>query len=233
MLLLGGAVVKVSMTGMYLRFVRPGLRPLLIVCGLLLVAGGVMTLWYELRARATSEADVDDDGHGHAHGEPRVGWLVLLPVLVLLLIAPPALGSFAAGRAGSALAAQGSASDFAPLPSTDPVSLRLLDYASRAVFDHGRSLTGHTLSLSGFVTSGRDGAPMLTRIVVSCCAADGRSIKVGLSGNVPSSVAADTWIQVVGTYTPATGTDPANGSVVPYLQVTAWQLIPMPNQPYE
>ncbi|HEX6245842.1 MAG TPA: hypothetical protein VFZ61_33185, partial [Polyangiales bacterium] len=43
-----------------------------------------------------------DHGHGHDHGhhEPRVGWLLILPVLGLLLVAPPALGSYAAGQAG-------------------------------------------------------------------------------------------------------------------------------------
>ena len=74
---------------------------------------------------------------------------------------------------------------------------------------------------------------MLARIVVSCCAADGRPIKVGLSGNIPTGVTANTWIQVVGTYTPTTGKDPINGAVVPYLQVTSWQEIAVPEQPYE
>ena len=115
LLLLGGAVLKASVTDMYLRYVKAGLRPFLIAAGVVLVAAAVMTLSYDFRAdrdRAADQQDVDDhDDHGHDHGgtahrEPRVGWLLILPVLGLLLVAPPALGSYAAGQAGTALASQ-------------------------------------------------------------------------------------------------------------------------------
>jgi uncharacterized repeat protein (TIGR03943 family) len=232
MLLFGGAVVKVAMTEMYLRYVRHGLRPLLIACGLLLVSGAVMTLWYDLRATAAPDP-AHDDGSGHGHEGPGVAWLLLLPVVALLLIAPPALGSYTAGQAGSVLAGQSSVSDYTPLPQVDPVPLGALEYASRAVFDRGRSLAGRNLQVDGFLTPGPDGAPMLARIVVSCCAADGRPIKIGLSGNMPSGVPAGAWVRAVGTYTPRTGTDPINGAVVPYLEVASWQQIATPAQPYE
>ena len=85
--------------------------------------------------------------------ESRVGWLLLVPALALLLFSPPALGSFQANRNGTALSAA-SGSDFAPLPPGDPVRLTLLDYAARAVFDHGRSLSGRDVQLTGFVIAG-------------------------------------------------------------------------------
>jgi uncharacterized repeat protein (TIGR03943 family) len=230
MLLLGAVVVKASLTGTYLRYVKPGLQPLLLIGGGLLVAMGALALWYELRDLAQSTSDSHD---GHGHREPQVAWLLVLPVVALLLVAPPALGSYTAAQSGSILAAQNSASDYGPLPPGDPVPVGLLDYASRAVFDQGRSLRGRDLELSGFVTPGPQGQPMLARIVVACCAADGRPIKVGLAGNVPSGVAANTWIQVVGTYTATTTTDPINGAVVPYLQVNTWQQIDEPAEPYD
>ena len=62
MLLLGGTVVKVSVTDMYLRYVKEGLRPFLIAAGLLLIAAAVMTLWYDLRA--PTAAPSDDHGSG-------------------------------------------------------------------------------------------------------------------------------------------------------------------------
>ena len=229
-LLLGGAVVKASVTDVYLRYVRQGLRPMLIAAGLLLVAGAVMTIWYDARG-AEQPAETSEDGH--AHREPRVSWLLILPVVGLLLVAPAALGSYTAGQAGSVLTAQNAGSDYAPLPPVDPAPLGLLDYASRAVFDQGRSLAGRSLQLSGFVVTGPDGRPMLARIVVSCCAADGRPIKVGLSGDVPSGVADNTWIQVVGGYTSMTAQDPINGAVVPYLEVVSWQEIAVPEGQYE
>ncbi|WP_199509434.1 TIGR03943 family putative permease subunit [Nucisporomicrobium flavum] len=233
MLLLGGAVLKASLGDLYLRYVKEGLQPFLIGAGALLVAAAVMTLWYDLRPRRTAAASNDDgDGDGHHH-EPRIGWLLILPVLGLLLVAPPALGSYAAGQAGSVLTAQNSASDYPPLPVGDPVDVGLLDYASRAVFDQGRSLTGRTLRLTGFVTPGPGGEPMLARMVLSCCAADGRPIKVGLTGAGPSAVAPDTWVQVVGAYTNRVGKDPVNDADVPYLQVTGWQEVTPPKQQYE
>ena len=237
MLLFGGAILKASVTDLYLRYVKEGLRPFLIVAGLLLVAAAVMTLVYDLRGERTPaephHGDDDDDGHGHAHHEPRVGWLLILPVLGLLLVAPPALGSYAAGQAGSVLSAQNADSVYPPLPAGDPAPVGLLDYASRAVFDNGTSLNGRNLQLTGFVTTGADGQPMLARIILSCCAADGRPIKVGLTGDVPSSVPADTWVQVLGTYTNRTAKDPVNDAVVPYLAVTSWKQIEAPKQQYE
>jgi uncharacterized repeat protein (TIGR03943 family) len=232
LLLFGGAILKAAVTDIHLRYVKEALQPFLVAAGLLLVAAAVMTLWYDLRAPRPDHAD-DGHGHGHAHHEPRVGWLLILPVLGLLLVAPPALGSYAAGQAGTVLTAENSASDYPPLPPGDPAPVSLLDYASRAVFDEGRSLTGRTLTLTGFVAPGPDGQPMLARMVMSCCAADGRPIKVGLSGDTPISVPADTWVRVVGVYTGRTGQDPINQATVPYLEVRSWQQVEQPKQPYE
>lgn len=228
MLLFGGAILKASLSDLYLRYVKEGLRPFLVAAGLLLVAAAALTLWYDLRARPGDRA-----AHGGHDHEPAVGWLLILPVLGLLLVAPPALGSYAAGQAGTVLTSADSASDYPALPAGDPVEVGLLDYASRAVFDEGRSLTGRRLRLTGFVTPGPDGQPMLARMVMSCCAADGRPIKVGLAGDVPTGVAADTWIQVVGAYTARTQKDPVNQAEVPFVDVASWQEVPPPKQQYE
>lgn len=244
LLLLGGAVVKASVTDMYLRYVKEVLQPFLIAAGLLLIAAAIMTLWHDLRRRSTpipAEPPIvadgdghDDHGHGgHAHHEPKVGWLLILPVLGLLLVAPPALGSYSAAQAGTALSSEQAASDYPPLPDGDPATISVLDYASRAIFDEGRSLDGRAVALTGFVTDGPDGQPMLARIVLSCCAADGRPIKVGMDGSVPTGLPADTWIEVVGRYSDRIGTDPVNGASIPYLQVESWEQIDPPRQQYE
>jgi uncharacterized repeat protein (TIGR03943 family) len=237
MLLFGGAILRASLTDLYLRYVKDGLRPFLLAAGLLLTTAAVMTLWYELRPSGGREpadaASPGQDEQGHTHHEPRVGWLLIAPVLALVLVAPPALGAYAAGQAGTILTAQNADSDYPPLPAGDPVPVSMLDYASRAIFDEGKTLTGRTVVLTGFVTAGTDGRPMLARMILSCCAADGRPIKVALTGDTPTGVPADTWVQVTGGYVARQATDTVNGAPVPYLQVTAWKQITRPRDPYE
>ncbi|MEV6305643.1 TIGR03943 family protein [Actinoplanes sp. NPDC051861] len=223
LLLLGGAVLKASLTDLYLRYVKEGLRPFLIAAGVVLVATAVATLIYELRPR--------NDDHGHDH-EPWVGWLLILPVLGLLLVAPPALGSFTAGQSGT-VPVSASDSEFPPLPAGDPVPIGLLDYAVRALYDDGRSLAGRQVQLTGFVATGEDGAPMLARIVMSCCAADGRPIKVGLTGGPLIDVPAGSWVQVTGRHSTRRGTDPVNDADIAYLEVVQWQPAAEPKRPYE
>ncbi|MEW2382958.1 TIGR03943 family protein [Micromonospora sp. NPDC047707] len=249
LLLLGGAVIRACFTDLYLNYVKEGLRPFLIAAGVLLVAAAVMTLWYELRpaprAATTGDGpaqpdarrhDDDHDGHddhGHGHHEPRVGWLLILPVLGLLLVAPPALGSYAAGQAGTALSSQQQPSDYPPLPAGDPVPVSVLDYASRALFDKGASIGDRRVQVTGFIAAGPDGQPILARMVLSCCAADGRPIKLGMTGNAPAGLADDTWVEVTGRYSDRIGRDPVNDAEIPYVDVESWRQVPAPKQPYE
>ncbi|MCW2569370.1 MAG: hypothetical protein JWN54_3467, partial [Mycobacterium sp.] len=55
--LLGGAVLRISLTDVYLRYVKEGLRPFLIVSGVLLVVIAAVTLYREVfvPARAAGE----------------------------------------------------------------------------------------------------------------------------------------------------------------------------------
>lgn len=242
LLLVGGAVLRVSLTDLYLRYVKEGLRPFLIAAGAALVVMAVMTLWYDLRAHPAEDHDVHghnhgqdhghDDGHGHGAGGPRVAWLLVLPVLVLVLVAPRALGSDAASRSGTALT-ENSVSDFPPLPAGDPVKISLLNYAARAVYDEGRSLESRRVELTGFITTGEDNQLFLTRMIVSCCAADGRPIKVGVTGNVPAGLTADTWISLVGTYTDRSLKDTINGETIPFVQAAEVREVDAPVEQYE
>jgi uncharacterized repeat protein (TIGR03943 family) len=223
LLLAGGAVLRASFTDLYLRYVKAGLRPLLLVAGGILIVAAVTTLWYELRpARA---ARSEQDGH-----EPRVAWLLVLPVLALILVAPPALGSYAADRTGTALQPP---AGLATLPAGDPIRLSVLDYATRAVYDHGNSLGGRRIRITGFISVGPRGAPYLTRMVLSCCAADAQPIKVGLSGNLPSGLRPDSWLEATGTYTSRQLKDDVNGGPIPFLDVSEARPVPTPADQYE
>jgi uncharacterized repeat protein (TIGR03943 family) len=241
--LLGGITARISITGEYRNYVKPGLLPLLLIAAAALLAIGGATLWPEITRRPAVSATGDhtvtnrysrghtvrSDGHDHARA-PGVGWLLLAPVLALVLLAPPPLGADAAANAGSTLSAP--TGDFPPLPDGDPVELTLSDYATRAVFDEGRSLADRQVQLIGFVTFGPRGEVFLARMIASCCAADARPIKVGLEGEVSPDVAADTWLRVVGRYTPTRTTDDVNGAAIPYIDVVTAETTTQPTDPY-
>jgi uncharacterized repeat protein (TIGR03943 family) len=244
LLLAGGTLVKLAATGDSMRYVRPGMRPLVLNAGLVLLVVASLSVAQAVRARraaatgenagtekagAGAEAGEHGDGHGHGH-RFEVAWLVVAPMLVLLLLAPQPLGSYSAARAGTALGAART-TDFTPLPAGDPVRVSLLDYAARAVFD-SRALAGRHLVLSGFVLPGPHGAWYLTRMVITCCAADAQPIKVGLAGTVPAGLSSGDWIEVTGGYTSRTATDEVNTETIPFIEVTASRPIPAPSQQY-
>lgn len=223
MLLLGSAGLRASLTDMYLRYVKESLQPFLIAASGMLVVAGLITLWYALRQPQEE----------HEHRDSRVGWLLVAPVIGLVLVAPPALGSYSATTAGTSVPEAEPAGGFAPLPETSLVELTVLEYAARAIWDDGRSLAGRRLQLTGFLVHGGDGALHLGRLVLSCCAADARPVLVGLAVEAPVGLPDDTWVEVIGAYTERTGVDPISEATIPYLQVEHWQEVPAPSNPYE
>lgn len=238
LLLLGGAVLKATVfTEIYLRYVKESLLPFLIAAGVMLVLAGVMTIIYDLRQ---GSEQVEDHGHDHGdgavHKEPRVGWMLIAPVLGLLLVAPPALGAFAAGQSGSAVLIE--ADLYPPLPDGDPAKISVLDYATRAIFDKGKSMKdggggNRKVQISGFLSEGPVGEKVLTRMMLSCCAADARPIKIGMAGQTPAGIANDQWVEVIGVYTTKTVKDPVNNNDIPFIEVLEWRQIEPPRNQYE
>ncbi|MFJ8731984.1 TIGR03943 family putative permease subunit [Streptomyces bauhiniae] len=219
MFLLGGALLHAGTTDLYLRYVKSGLQPMLLAAGVVLVVAALATVWYE-RKRARG-------GHG-GHPEPRVAWLLVLPVLALILIAPPALGSYSAVRTGTALQPP---YGLDPLPSSDPVRLSVVDYASRAAYSH--TLRGRTVRVTGFLALDAHGTPYLVRMALNCCAADAQPVKVGLTGQLPPVLRPDAWMEVTGVYAPRVTRDPVNNGVIPYLRVTSARPVATPADPYD
>ncbi|MFG2637487.1 TIGR03943 family putative permease subunit [Streptomyces sp. NPDC048362] len=246
--LLGGALLHAGSTDLYLRYVKSGLRPMLLASGAVLIVAAMATAWYE-RKRAKAAGDRAQphaqtpgsardgaprhDGtteQAHAHPEPRVSWLLLLPLLALILIAPPALGSYSALRTGTALQKPYA---YAALPAGDPVPLSVVDYASRAAYGHGRSLHGRPVRVTGFLALDHSGAPYLVRMALNCCAADAQPVKIALTGELPPVLRPDAWLEVTGTYTPRLAHDAVNNGPVPYLRVTAARPVSVPRDPYD
>jgi hypothetical protein len=142
-----------------LAYIKAGLQPLLVASGVVLVGLGLVAV-----------AGHGHDQHGHQPHGPRVAWLLALPPLALVLIAPPALGAFAASRqpirpppvlhprpsstgpCGPAAATSGDA--FPPLiPPGDgtAVPMALSEYLARD-YEEPYTLTGVRIRLLGFVT---------------------------------------------------------------------------------
>ncbi|MFC4496351.1 TIGR03943 family putative permease subunit [Streptomyces ovatisporus] len=237
LLLIGAAVVRAGSTDLYLRYVKAGLRPLLLTAGIVLIVVAIATVWYELRRPRTPQGNQPEPEHqdpdsprGHTHREPRISWLLLLPLFALVLVAPPAPGSYSAMHAGTALQHPG---DFPALPASDPLRLGVTDYAGRAAYGHGRSLEDRRIKITGFVALDRGGDPYLTRMVRSCCAADAQPVKIGLSGKMPPAMPADSWLEVTGTYTRKRMKDPVNGGAIPFFKVSQARSVPAPRDPYE
>ncbi|MFE5581626.1 TIGR03943 family putative permease subunit [Kitasatospora sp. NPDC056531] len=231
-ILVGAAVLHISLfSELYLRYVRKGLRPYLIASGVLLVAVGLVGAVSAARKLRRPGHDGHDDHHGHDHGAPRTAWLLLLPVLAIYLLQPRALGAFTVQHSdNTAVKPAEAAGGFAPLPTTDPVSMRLADFDSRALWDSGGSLKGHRIRLTGFATPGPgDGTWDLARLTISCCAADASSSKVVIRGvDAPPE---GTWVEVTGEWQPdgASGQDGA----VPILTANQVRRIAEPENPYE
>lgn len=218
LLIVGGALLRITLGGSYLNYVKASTRPFLLVTAAVLLVLGALTLLDVVRGRS---ADV------HA---PKSAWLLLLPVAAVFLIAPGPLGAFSAARETSMVAAP-TAQDSGPppLPAGDPVAVPLDEYAIRAVWDDGRTLAGRQVQLVGFVTPDVDGGWILTRMSVACCAADAVPTKVKPVGEVPD-LPANTWVEVTGTYGPGGGTQ--STAAVPWVAVKDVQEIPAPANPY-
>jgi uncharacterized repeat protein (TIGR03943 family) len=227
LLILGGALIQIAANDVYLRYIRPGHRWLLVGAGAAAVVLASVALVRDSRAGARGDCS---HGHGHGYGpaERHMPWLLLVPVLVIALATPPALGADSVDRSGA-----GNTLDaeylLPPLPSSGTPELTVAEFVQRAVWDSGRSLDGREVTLTGFAVR-RGAAVDLARLTIMCCAADARANRVHLVGDI-GDVPADTWLRVNGTLQPGTAT--AASRYVPAVTVRAVEIIPAPSDPYE
>jgi uncharacterized repeat protein (TIGR03943 family) len=255
LVLVGGALLRISLTDAYLRYVKEGLQPFLVASGVLILLLGLASVWFDGLLRATPRAEPDAAGaagaataadaagdvavathdgpsavdeHGHAHGGPAIAWLLALPVVAIFVVAPPALGSYAAGRESGSVAAPQDSS-FPPLPDADVVVMPVSDYAVRAVWDAGTSLDGRTVRLTGFVTPRPGGGWFLSRMALSCCAADARAIKVEVRD--AAAPPADTWVELTGRWRPSA--EPRSDDGVPVIAAQEVRQVEAPRETYE
>jgi uncharacterized repeat protein (TIGR03943 family) len=194
LLVVGATTLWLGLSDASLAYVRAALRPPLAASGAVLLALAAATLRPGPRPRPAPA------GHGHG-GRLGAGWLLILPVLVLLLVAPPALGSYAASRQASR--SGGPVGAFPPLadPVDGAVPMPVSEFVSRALYDQRRSLAGARVRVLGFATPGDDGGYRLARFNVFCCAADAEAYEIVIRGD-PSPRRADQWLLVEGRWLP-------------------------------
>lgn len=232
LILLGGALVKLALTGEYLRYVKPAHQFWVIGGGAVMLALGLVAVVRDLRAGDAAKAEPDADQHVHS---TRSSWLLLVPVLAVLLVAPPALGSDSVQRARDQPTRwePGRSVAFAQLPAGDAVPLRLSDFAARAGWDDTGTLNGRTVRLTGFVVH-RDRKVYLARMVIGCCAADASPVTVLLGGEAAGEAGTlpdDSWIAVTGEVVP--GSAGEKTSYVPELRTRSVAPVPEPAEVYE
>jgi uncharacterized repeat protein (TIGR03943 family) len=209
LIMFGAALVRLSCGDALLNYVRPSARPPVLCAGGVVALLGMLPLCRAVSSRRPS----------------RAAWLVLLPVVAVAVVAPPPLGVLTAARPPSRPPRPGHA--FAPLPAGNPVHVALIDVVLRAVWDHGRTLRGHELQVVGFVARTSGAGFVLTRLVITCCAADAvpYDIEIRTNGAAPPP---GQWVAVTGTYD---GMSPAD-DVVPALCASAITPIARPANPY-
>lgn len=162
----------------------------------------------ELDHAASEYGNGKNDGHGHDHSRaPGVAWLLLLPVVAVFVIAPPALGAYTVESTGGPSAPpprdEGTSSRFADNLSEaapgDVVELDVQQFVMRAWIDDEREMSGREIEMTGFAVPNQDGEGWyLARLQMACCAADAVVNKILITDHPAPE--ADTWWKVRGTW---------------------------------
>ena len=150
--------------------------------------------------------------------------VVLLPVISVVALPPATLGSFSASRRSvSAGFVSGSGEITGEISLVEVAGSLWSEEARQALIERA----GSRVEFTGIVTR-RDGTPadefVLTRFIVSCCAADALSVQVRVVNAPPGRFEEDEWVRVTGSIYPL-GTE-----VV--VDASRVQAIPRPEQPY-
>ncbi len=228
---LGATAIWLWWSGEALNYVRPGLAPYLLAGGVIVALLGLLPPLGLLGEQTAGH----DGGHGGHRHRARVGWLLLVPVLVVILVQPTALGSYAVSS--RVTVPGGGDGGFPPLaaPVRGAVPMSMAEFVTRAIRDPSQSLAGVRVRLVGFVapSQGKEGGYRLTRFVIFCCAADAEALQAVVRGD-PTPRARDQWLEVEGTWLPRpTAAEDDPNPAPPALQVDTVRPVAPVRPPYE
>jgi uncharacterized repeat protein (TIGR03943 family) len=197
LLLVGLSIGMIAVTGTFTRYVKPALLPWLAITAVGLIALALMAIVVDIR-RGGPAGEFTDDGHSH---RTAVVWLLVVPVVVLIFVAPPALRPQAATPTGTTASRNVPHRPFPPLPEGRAPEISLPEVLTRSVQDTSGTLTNRLITVTGFVLN-ESGGVDLARIVIICCAADAQLARIHLRGG-DFHFTDNTWLRVEGEVTPA------------------------------
>jgi uncharacterized repeat protein (TIGR03943 family) len=227
-------------TDAMLKYLRPSMRPWILLAAFGLMALGLYGI---LRVHRLESADHDHDhGHdgGHERESPRpaqrskIGWLLVVPVVVLILFGPQPMGDFAIGRTPNLPPYAFDIAAYASTSHQRVPQLRFVDVLDGTKQPGNRAyLVDHDVVLQGFVSlTGVDGPNsfVLTRFLIACCAADAQPLSVTIIG-APSIPDKDRWADVTARFDPAASSSTAKYG--PVMRAASIKLVSAPSGPYE
>ncbi|HEU0292356.1 MAG TPA: TIGR03943 family protein [Anaerolineales bacterium] len=173
-----------------------------------------------------------DDDHDHAPAAANL-WIMLIPLLIGVLIPARPLDSSAVSAKGittsSALVSSQSSSS---LFETESEQRNVLDWVKIFYFEKDLNpFIGQQASVVGFVyrdESLPQGQFLVSRFILSCCAADGYAVGMIVDSPQADSLEKDTWIKVSGPIDVVS----FNGNPSPLIHAETIEVVPQPDQPY-
>jgi uncharacterized repeat protein (TIGR03943 family) len=229
LLLVGLSAGMITLTGAFTRYVKPALLPWLALTAVLLVGLALVSIAGDIRRGGPRRHEGHPEGHRHRGG---VLWLLVVPVVVLIFITPPALRPMATTGSVTNASNDVARQDFPPLPPGRAPEVSLPQVVMRAANDSSGSLTNRRITVTGFILN-EPGGTDLARIVIICCAADAQLARIHLrdvAGNSVFRFADNTWLRVEGEVSPLQRQP--NQPPIPTLRAVTVTPVDAPANPY-
>lgn len=196
----------------------------------------------KLSRKRQEEGEQDDEDHhrehhhehDHVHAPAAINlWIMLIPLLIGILIPAKPLDSSAVSAKGittsSALISSQSSSQ---LFETESEQRNVLDWIQIFYFEKDLNpFIGQQASVVGFVYRDENlpqGQFLVSRFILSCCAADGYAVGMIVESPEAQSFEEDIWVKVSGPVDVAS----YNGGPSPLIHAETIELVPQPDQPY-
>jgi putative membrane protein len=227
LLLVGIATAMITIGGAYTRYVKPSLLPWLAITAVVVIGLALVSIAADIRRGSAPE----DDHGGHSH-RGSVAWLLLVPVVVLIFVTPPALGPGAAAPRVASVSTEVLRRPFPALPDGRAPEVSIPEVLIRAAQDTAGTLNDRLITVIGFTLPEADGVD-LGRVMIICCAADAQLARIHLAGPRASDLKAypeESWLRVEGTVIP--GTAEGDATFVPTLRVESATRIEAPLNVY-